>query len=90
MVHNETTNIWSHILGVFIYVFLIFYLVFWTAPDVREGLSENSTILGVPVSWIISINRFIAKYILWIDGDVTTTQETTKIPILIHMFGNIV
>ena len=90
MIHNETTNIWSHIIGVLIYVFFIIYLLFWTAPDIRENLPEDSTILGVSVSWIIAINRFIAKYILWIDGDVAATYEVTKIPILIHMFGNIV
>lgn len=33
MVHNETTNIWSHLLGFLFFVFLMAYITFWTMPD---------------------------------------------------------
>ena len=29
MCHNETTNIWSHLSGVILFVLLIFYIIFW-------------------------------------------------------------
>ena len=89
MLHNETTNIWSHLSGVFIYMFLIVYIMFWTAPSDQSLLKDDDTILGLPVWWINSMNRFIAKYILWVDKDVVGTPEISKIPMYIHMWGNI-
>lgn len=32
MLHNETVNIWSHLLGVFFFLFLIYYTFFYLAP----------------------------------------------------------
>lgn len=90
MLHNESTNIWSHLSGVFIYAFLILYLVFWTVPSASSGLTTEDTILGVSVATIIKVNRFIAKHILWIEEDVVDTLDTTKVPIIIHMIGNII
>lgn len=89
MAHNETTNIWSHLLGVPLYIFLILYMLFWTAPDVRLGLHDSDTILLIPVGWIRWINLLIAKHILWLDADVTITEETIKFPMIVHMIGNI-
>lgn len=89
MLHNETTNIWSHLYGVYLYIFLIVYLIFWTVPDMTESLDPNGYVLGVPIQWILEGNKFISKHILWIDADITQTREISKIPLLIHMVGNI-
>lgn len=87
MLHNETTNIWSHLYGVFIYLFLVVYMIFWTAPDASLNLSDEDTILFLSVGSIKTLNRFIAKHILWIESDVTMTMEVTKFPMIVHLIG---
>ena len=90
MLHNETTNIWSHLSGVFIYMFLIFYIAFWTATSNDANLNDNETIAGLPVWFINKANKFLCDYILWIPKDVIGTPEISKIPLYIHMTGNII
>mmetsp|Transcript_557 Transcript_557/g.555 ORF Transcript_557/g.555 Transcript_557/m.555 type:complete len:171 (+) Transcript_557:12-524(+) len=90
MIHNETTNIWSHLFGVFLYIFLVIYITFWTATDNVDVKRDDDTILGLPVLWINNFNSFIARYILWVEEDIINSEPATKIPLYIHMGGNIV
>ena len=90
MMHNEAVNIWSHLLGAILYMFLIVYIVFWTVPDARLGLDPEDTILGLSVKNIISMNQWVSKHILWLEDDITHTYEITKMPMIIHMVGNII
>jgi len=32
MLHNESVNVWSHLFGVSLFIFLIFYTVVYLAP----------------------------------------------------------
>lgn len=32
MCHNETTNVWSHLCGAFLFIFLIVYIAVWISP----------------------------------------------------------
>jgi hypothetical protein len=45
MIHNETTNIWSHIGGLFVVLFLVFYVIYsYSLIDVdflKEKLGKN-------------------------------------------------
>jgi adiponectin receptor len=89
VLHNETTNIWSHLGGAFIYMFFLFYILFWTVPDKDLGLKEDDTVMGLSVGFIITINKFITKYILWLDEDIVNTNDITKWPFMVHMGGSI-
>ena len=89
IMHNETTNIWSHLYGAFVYIFLIFYILFWTVPDSRLGLSDEDTVMGLSVGFIKSFNAFITKHILWLEPDIVDTHDITKFPFMVHMGGSI-
>mmetsp|Transcript_7052 Transcript_7052/g.7918 ORF Transcript_7052/g.7918 Transcript_7052/m.7918 type:complete len:110 (+) Transcript_7052:271-600(+) len=90
MLHNETTNIWSHLLGAILYIFLLFYLVFWTATNDKSTLKDDDTIFGLSVGFINSFNTFVAKHLLWNEKDIVGSPEISKIPLYIHMAGNII
>jgi hypothetical protein len=32
MIHNESVNVWSHLIGAFFFILLIFYTLFYLAP----------------------------------------------------------
>jgi hypothetical protein len=88
MVHNETTNIWSHLLGFMIFASLFIFILFFTAPD---GAAENyaelmkGSTFGIPNTWVLSVNKFIAKHICWVEMDIEGTPEIFKFPLIFHM-----
>ena len=44
MVHNETTNVWSHLVGVFIFIALLCYTLFFLGPfhpNSHEGIQKE-------------------------------------------------
>ena len=42
MIHNETVNIWSHLLGVFLFFILIYHTLLYKAPPAMHNSDLNS------------------------------------------------
>ena len=40
MLHNELVNIWTHLLGAFIVLFLVFYIALYVRPNFPEIKQE--------------------------------------------------
>ena len=41
-IHNETFNIWSHLFGVFLYIYFAYLIYYWFIPYSSEKSTQNS------------------------------------------------
>ena len=49
MVHNESVNIWSHLIGVYFFIALIGYTFFYLAPpEMEQGLGATTMFNNAP------------------------------------------
>jgi hypothetical protein len=81
--HNETTNFWSHFVGVFIFsVFLVFFSAYYMPLDIKLNIVESAREFGTNPRLVVSeyfqtaIDKIYAS--AWDFNTTTSLSETNK------------
>lgn len=82
--HNETVNIWTHIFGCFMYLFLACYVAFFmpTSEDLRNFEGNQS--------YLVTMHRYLVVNILGYDVSILRDENSEIFPMILHYLGGAV